>query len=295
MKKFFSIILILFMSSICTQVQAANKSYNSQIRIAINKYKANNFVGCIQDLTAVTRKDPSNAVAYYYLGSSYMRIGNKDKASAAFDKVVSLNTAPILTSYSIQAQNCMDNIGMCEYRKLTPDQINELRKDPKNYLTQLSAKEKAEATSDSFGEKAEIDKLIKGRYPDNIHPDAKKVIIQTELMKEQQNINSPGNANFKTEAPTNDEIAEAVKTLAKVGFNPLQNNNANYMPNNEYASLNMLLGDNNNQSNNYMNMLPFIMNQAQSGNKQMSAEMIQAMMMSSMMPDFNYDSNKNNY
>lgn len=293
MKKFSLFILILFVSSCFMQAQAANKAYNSTIRNAINKYKAQNYVGCIQDLEYVTKKDPSNTVAYYYLGSAYMRVGNKDKATSAFDKVVNLNTAPMLTSYSIQAQNCMDNLGMCEYRKLTPDQVTELMKDPKNYLTELKQKEKAQLGENEYGEKAEIEKLINGRYPENIHPDAKKVIIETELIKERQNINGLSNTKLKTEAPTNDEIATAVKTLAKIGFNPFQGN-ASYAPNNEYASLNMMLGNgNNNQSNNYMNMLPFIMSQSQSGNKQMSADMIQAMMMSSMMPDFNSDSSRN--
>lgn len=293
MKKIFSGILILLLSSFCLQAQAANKAYNSQIKTAITKYKTRNFVGCIQDLQYVVKKDPSNAVAYYYLGSAYMRIGDREKAVSSFDKVVSLNTAPILTSYSLQAENCMDNIGMCEYRKLSPEQITELMKDPQNYLTELKDKEKGQLGATEYGEKAEIEKLINGRYPGNIHPDAKKVIIQTELLKEQQNINSPVNTKLKTEGPTNDEIAQAVRTLAKIGFNPFQGN-ASYTPNNEYASLNMLLGNgNNNQSNNYMNMMPFIMSQTQSGNKQMSAEMVQSMMMSSMMPDLNYDSNKN--
>lgn len=303
MKKILSVILILFISSFPAQTQAANKAYNAQIKVAINKYKLHNYVGCIQDLKYVINRDSSNTIAYYYLGNAYMQIGNKKEAANAFDKVINLNTAPPLTSYSIQAKNCMDYLGKCEYRKLSPEQIPELMKDPQNYITKLKEQEVATAGMEIDKEKTEIDKLIRGNYPNNIHPDARKVIIDTMLMKQQQDINSTADPGKKSEVPTNEEIAQAVKVLAKAGFNPYQANaypavpaytaTPAYAPNNEYASLSMLMGNNQgSNNNNYMNMLPFIMNQSQTGNKQISADMIQTMMMSSMMPDFNFDTEK---
>ncbi len=294
----FTLIILFGVSQTYTPVYA--KSLSPQVKIAISKYKAKNYVGCIQDLSYIVKRDPSNAAAFYYLGAAYMRIGNRDKAIEAFDKVITLNTIPPLTSYSIQAKNCMDNIMMCEYKKLAPEQINELIKDPQNYITQLKEKEKATTGIELDKERVEIDRLINGRYSNKIHPEAKKVIIDTMLMRQQQDINASGNLNQKSEAPTDEEIANAVKVLAKAGFNPINTTgnlpyNQVNNPNNEYAALSMMFGSNqNNNNNNYMNMLPFIMSENQTGNKQFSKEMIQAMMMSSMMPDFSFDSDKNN-
>jgi len=83
--------------------------------------------------------------------------------------------------------------------------------------------------------------------------------------------------------PTNDEIAQAVKTLAKLGINPMAGMNANYA-NPEMMEMNMLLG-NNTQTNNGMNMLPMLL-MNQNGVQKMSPELIQTMMMSQMAPTY---------
>ena len=47
-----------------------------QVKVAINKYKAKDYVGCIQSLDDFIEKDPSNAIAYYYtfLLEKYLRL-----------------------------------------------------------------------------------------------------------------------------------------------------------------------------------------------------------------------------
>lgn len=292
-----SILLICLVSGINLETKAATKTYNAQVAIAINKYKLKNYVGCIQDLQLIEKKDPSNAVVHYYLADAYMKIGAKDKASKEFDKVIALNSIPSLTSYSIQAKNCMDSPDMCEYIKINSDQVPELMKDPKNYINTVKAKTLNSTSVDD----GEIEKLINGRYRSNIHPDANRVIIDTQLKQEKHDMNV-STERMKSEAPTNDEIAEAVKTLAKAGLNPLAQNNPTFNPyanlnqNSEYASLSMMFGNNqqNNNNNNFMNMLPFIIQQGQNGNQKMTADMVQAMMTSQMMPDFGFDSNQKN-
>lgn len=299
-----AVLLICLIAGTDLNVQAASKAYNSQINIAINKYKMRNYVGCIQDLLIVEKKDPSNVVVHYYLADAYMKIGSVDKATSEFDKVIALNSVPALTSYSIQAKNCLGGSGTCEYVKLNSDQIPNLINDPQNYINTLKAKTLNGVASP---DNTEIDKLINGKYNSNVHPEANRVIIDTLLKQEKHDMNV--NSKVKSEAvttdkvaqaPTNDEIAEAVKTLAKAGLNPLQQANASFNPyanlnqNSDYAAMSMMLGNNqqsNNNGNNMMNMLPYIMQQSQNGNKQMSAEMVQAMMTSQMMPDFGFDSN----
>ncbi len=286
------------------------KNNTTQVKAAINKYKIKNYVGCIQDMTLVVKKDPSNVVAYYYMGSAYMKIGDKNKAIAQFDKVIALNSVPSLTSYAIQAKSCMNGTDKCEYIKLNDDQVQELVKDPENYLGKVKAERQSGMTPDNV----EIERLIKGRYNSSIHPQANRIIIDTLLKQEKHDMNvnaekfkseaSDENRiasaeNPKLEGPTNDEIANAVKVLARAGINPIQQSPmispyGNFgQNNNEYAYLSSMLGNNqNNQQNNFMNMLPFLVQQ--NGNQRVNSEMVQAMMMSQMMPDFNFSNNDKN-
>ena len=57
----------------------------------------------------------------------------------------------------------------------------------------------------------------------------------------------------------------------------------------QYAEMSMLLGNNNNG----MNMVPFMMAQAQSG-KNIDPKLMQAMILNSMMPDMNFGNDNNN-
>jgi len=60
------------------------------------------------------------------------------------------------------------------------------------------------------------------------------------------------------------------------------------------AEMSMLLGNNNNNnSNNMMNMLPMLMQQAQKG-ENIDPRFMQAMMMNSMMTDWNFNTNNDN-
>lgn len=332
-KLLLTFLLICFTMGIGLDAQAGN-AYNSQIRRAISKYKTGNYVGCMQDLQWVTKVDPSNAVAHYYLASSYMKLGNSKNATTEFNKVVSINSSSALTSYAIQARNCLNAKGGCTYMKLGKTDVAGLRKDPENYIKNMQAQKakaaqdraaaiaKARATSSAVPASAddvEIRKLISGKYHSNIHPDANRVIIDTLLKQEKHDMNANSGVKLKSEAvvnekiasadtsmnsstsdakgPSNDEIANAVKTLAKAGINPLQQYNqaAMYqMPNaanNEYAAMGMMFGNGNNNNqgynNNMMNMLPYILQQSPQGsnNPQANASLIQSMMMSQMMPD----------
>ena len=136
----------------------------------------------------------------------------------------------------------------------------------------------------------ELDKFIKSTKAISKEVSDKLDEIQIEIMK--QDINK--NADLKSEIPSNDEIAEAVKTLAKAGLNPVSAQSNPYlqaqhamMQNPEYAQLQMLLGTNNqNNNNDFMSMLPYFMSQNK-GSNSFSADTIKNMMMSSMIGNLN--------
>lgn len=192
MKKTFALgILIVLISYFANNITA--QAYTPQeskamIKQAIAKYKEKNYLGCISDLKIYTEADPENAVAWYYLGSSYMNIAMKDNANMAFDKVISLNTVPQLTSYSVQAQLCMNDPTKCKYQNFNYEEIQKLKENPINFFNELlNAEPKVEIKDEDI---IEIDKLIDGAYSDNIHPEAKAFIDQERIKIQQSKMNA---------------------------------------------------------------------------------------------------------
>ncbi len=263
MKKIFMLGLVfaLILSiGFITRVYA--KDTNIQvIKDAISKYKNKNYVGCISDLRMYTEKDPSSAIAWYYLGNSYMNIAMKQEAHAAFEKVIALNTVPKLTSYSIQAQICMENPTKCNYQNFSTDEIKKLKADPTAFLEQYFANL---ANTGKDADTVEIEQLINGSYSQNIHPQAREFIRQEKTKMKQNEINTD-----QAFIPSSDKLAQAVKLLQE--------------QNNDLAGFAMIM-DSNNQTDN--NNYAEIIKQYQSENKKITPEMLQMMMMSNMMPAF---------
>lgn len=263
MKKIFMLGLVfaLILSiGFITRVYA--KETNMQlIKDAISKYKNKNYVGCISDLRMYTEKDPSSAIAWYYLGNSYMNIAMKQEAHAAFEKVIALNTVPKLTSYSIQAQICMENPTKCNYQNFSTDEIKKLKADPTAFLEQYFANL---ANTGKDADTVEIEQLINGAYSQNIHPQAQEFIRQEKTKMKQNEINTD-----QAFIPSSDKLAQAVKLLKE--------------QNNDLTGFAMMM-DSNNQTNN--NNYAEMIKQYQSENRKITPEMLQMMMMSNMMPTF---------
>lgn len=191
MKKLFILITALAIIStygIQSVLAASNADNKEIIKGAIAKYKNKNYIGCISDLRLYTIADPTNAVAWYYLGSSYMNIAMKPDAHQAFDRVIQLDTTPKLTSYAIQAKICMENPTKCEYKDFTYEQISQLKADPVAFLDQYNASLNVEEPKD-VGE-VEIEKLINGYYSNNIHPNARDFIMQERTKMKQYEMNT---------------------------------------------------------------------------------------------------------
>ena len=162
----------------------------------------------------------------------------KHKAIEAFNKVSTINTLPILSSYAIQATNCMNNgIQKCTYKRYSKSDIDEMVKDPNGFFARKAAEPEDVAPEVPTEETEDIEKLINGKFPDNIHPDANKVLQETRLEQEQARVNAelnkrnrPIKKNKKSDAtvkenvlafsgnPSDKEIADAVRTVNKAGY-----------------------------------------------------------------------------
>lgn len=192
MKKTFilGILIVLACYFSVDAVQAYTQQESKKIiQSAIAKYKEKNYLGCISDLKLYNESDQTSAVAWYYLGSSYMNIAMKDDARMAFEKVISLNTVPQLTSYAVQAQLCMDDPTKCNYQNFSFDEIQKLKENPQNFFNELlNASKIPEVVKDA--NVVEIDKLIDGSYSGNVHPDAKAFIEQEKIKIQQSKMNA---------------------------------------------------------------------------------------------------------
>ncbi len=247
LKKFVLGLTILGLMAAQTACMADNVP-DSVIRTLVGKYKAQNYTGCAQMSEDIIKKNPSNIYAHYYKGLAYMQLGKTEQATEAFEKVEMLNSNPTLVKYAQRGIACLQNPEDCA----------------------------------KYGQtNSELDKFIKSNkiYDKSVQSEVNK----KKLDRIKENINEELGPNKKSEMPTNDEIAQAVKTLAKLGINPMAGMNANYA-NPEMMEMNMLLG-NNTQTNNGMNMLPMLL-MNQNGVQKMSPELIQTMMMSQMAPTY---------
>ena len=239
----FALIAFLTVPAMCSAQQVTDAT----IRNMVAKYKAKNYTGCLQAAQAILKVSPSNAYAFYYEGLSHMQLGNKEDAEASFQKVISLNTNKTLTKYAELGSVCLEDEEKCAAMSNRSDELDNFIKSNKFY-----------------------DK------------DVQSEVNKKKLDRIRQNINEELGGKKKSEVPSNEEIANAVKTLAKVGFNPMAGFNGNMYSNPEMMQMNMLLGNNGNGAQ-MNNMLPFLlMSQNQDGTQKMSPELIQSMMMSQM-------------
>lgn len=221
MMKKFALVLALtvitaYTTNICLGAAAKGQKtipVSSEVYSAIAKYKQQNYIGVIQDLAPYLTeegkhfKDKNNklkgsSAAQYYLGISYAQLGMQTEAKTAFDKVIELNDNQKLVEYSNRALACIDGRPEC-----SADYVNR-----------------------NAGTEDEMTVFIKsGKF---LHDDVMQQVQGKSLDKIKDQINNdavPNAKNYKflndaTDAikaqPTDEEIANAVRVLAKVGVNP---------------------------------------------------------------------------
>ncbi len=248
MKKY---ILVLMTAIICASTVnfacAKTTTSNSALASAIRLYKTGNYSQSYIAFNNIVKRDPSNAVAYYYLAMTSAQIGKKDEAVANYEKVISLSPNGQLGRYATKGKTCLE----------TPDKCHE---------------ESTETAEDSF---------IQGRFgtgfSDKARSDYEKQKIEN-LMREMNRGNDVTPQNFRdykdfsSEVPTNDEIVAALRVLQRAGLSDVLNNNVNEMS--------LLTGNNENNNNAMLNML------MGSGNSSLSPQVIQSLLTNQMSVGF---------
>lgn len=279
-----AIAAIVIISQSIGMAQAASTG-SAAMKSAIAKYKKGNYTGCLQDVEPILKKDPSNAMAQYYSAISYTRIGETEKARAAYDNVIKLNSSATLTNYSKKGLACLAG-PETEGCKSKAQELGDMDKFV-NEKRQLSPQVEKEVKTYQL----ERAKNMMNKEIQNVSP---------QPSQQQQAQPMPAvNQTQKSELPTDEEVGKAVKTLAQAGINIFANmpqTQFSQTPQNaELAQLNMLFGNNNNAqnyNNNMMNIMPYLLTQAQNGQGNVSPEIVKTMMMGSLMNSFNIDTTK---
>lgn len=279
------LVCFLAVSSILMQVSLcsfANSTNSNLIKIAIKKYRNGNYVGCLQDCQNIVSRDPSNAMAYYYMAISYVQSGQKNKAIQSYGKVLSLHPNGTLAEYATTGKRCLETPDQCRQDQAAASTNPELDKFISSSKSDVSAKAQKDIEQrylNSIKDEINSGKDINGN-------DLKRLNNNTQLEETEK----------KSQTPTNEEIAAALKTLNDAGLNVptgmvnpyMQNNNASGQ---DLTQLNMLMGNSNQADNNSMlNMLPYIIAQNKNGvGQQYSQQMMQTMIMGSMMQNVNFN------
>lgn len=238
------------------------------IESLIEKYKAKNYVGCIQEAQSKMQQDNPNPVAMYYMALSYTQIGDVKAALDLYDAILKLKPSDTLTECAVRGRDCLIGGPACPNLGVEGADIDTQVKEYKEESTLIN---------DSTTELKELPAML-----------VKEPIVQKE-----EKISAQPQAVVEPQAaPSNDEVAQALKTLQNAGIAvtlqpATMPNAANY--NSEMAQMSMLLGNNNNQNHSF-DMLPYMMTQSQNNPSQYNPQMLQAMMMNYMMPSLSSNS-----
>ena len=230
-KTLLGILSVLIMLASVNVVSAKVKATSPATAQAIKYYKAGNYVQSYLACEEIVKKDQSNALAQYYLAMSSVQLGRKDQAINAYDAVIALSSNGVLGSYAKKGKRCLQTPLLCH----EPDE---------------------NAVSETWE-----DKFIKGSYGSGFSKKARGVHEKEKIENIKREINrneelSPdkfkGYKDYSSQAPSNDEIVAAIRTLQRAGLSDVISNRSEVSDmlgindaNQSYQMLNMLYGNNN--------------------------------------------------
>ena len=228
MKKYILVLLTMFITLATVNASIAKTTSNKSLAGAIKLYKAGNYSQCYLTLSDIVKKDPSNAVAYYYLAMTSAQIGKRDEALDNYQKVLTLSSGTQLGRYAEKGKTCLES----------PDKCNE--------ETETSA----------------LDAFIQGKFGSGLSEEARSEYEKQKIENLMREMNRKDNItpqkfkeykDFSNAVPSNDEIVAALRVLQRAGFGNIIGNSSQDLSlitgnSSNNAMLNLLMGNNNNSS-----------------------------------------------
>lgn len=248
MKKIFALFLVLFLSSFTFAHAIKSYKVSPLVISGVKKYKAQNYVGAYNDFTEAVKANDKDSLAQYYLGNALCKLGKKELAVVAYTAVETIGDNPTLTIYAKNALACMEGRSDCDDLAVfgAPKDMNDFIRSGQFVSTEA----RTEVQNKSL---EQVKDMINGQAP-NI---------------QYQNFHYLNDASDAM--PSDKEIADAVKTLAKIGFSP-----ANVVPQN-YG---MMAGYGNNFD---YELLPMLMNRSANGSQNLDQRALQSYLTSGML------------
>lgn len=256
MKKLLPVVSFLIVCALTINIASARTTTNPALSSAIRMYKAGNYVQTYSLLTDITKKDPSNAVAYYYLAMTCVQVGRKSEAISNYDKVLSLKPDGLIGRYALKGKTCIE----------TPDKCHE-----------------------ALDNQTEMDTFIRSRFGSGFSNEARSEYERQKI----QNIMREMNRNkditpnkfknykdFSSEVPTNDEIVTALRVLQNAGLSDIIGGN------NYNSDLSMLMSSQNSNTNGFEMLNMLFNNNNNQSDSTMSPQLIQALLTSQMSANF---------
>lgn len=216
MKKSILVLLSFIVVAASVGVVNAKTTSNGNLASAIRLYKSGNYVQSYTAFQNIVEKDPSNAVAYYYLAMTSAQMGKKDEAIENYARVIDLSTNRQLTTYARKGKKCLESPDACN----EPDE-NETETD-RFIRAKFGSGFSNEVRSDY--EKKKIENLMR-----EINRGADVPAVRFKDYKD-----------FSSEVPTNDEIVAALRTLQRAGLSDIAGISNNRS---DAQMLNLLMGN----------------------------------------------------
>jgi len=260
---------------------------NANIATVIAQYQKGNYSGALQQVMSVLKRSPSDDLANYYAGLTFIKIGDNSAAGQYFDKVIALSKNQTLVTYATNANDCLTGEGVCSIG--TPDE------EFARLARENEAKAKAQPNKDGKPAGASLEQKQLDLLRQKIN--TKEGNLNEKEMDYMRKINSKSRKIMpeRLAMVSDDEVLKAIRTLKEAGVNISVNPTQSYTPDPQVAEMQMLLGgpqNNNNNNNAMMSMLPYMLEQ--NGERNIDPQVMQAIIMNSVMPDFGFDYSNNN-
>ena len=216
MKKHILVILSMLIFSTGLACVEAKTVSNPTVNSAIKMYKAQNYSQCYNTLSDVVQRDPSNVLAYYYLAMSAAQIGKRKEAIENYSRVLTLSSDPQLSRYAEKGKRCLETPEMCHEESV----------------------------------ETELDKFIQGSYGNGFSETVQSQYEKMQIDSLKREINNNKDIepqkfkdykDFSSQAPTNDEIVNALRTLQRAGLSDVNNFSELSLLNNSRGNSDMLL------------------------------------------------------
>lgn len=172
-KKLLSLLTIFLISSSCVFALDYNQDITPEVASGIRKYKAGNYVGCLQDMSNYIKKNiekgGKNQLAMYYMGMAYTQSGREDNAKYFYNYALKLNPNNTIGQYAQKGLVCIENPENCY--------INEKE--------EVKPEEKL----------SELDKFIKAPYGNGLSSDLNKELERKKVERLRKEMNSDQELN----------------------------------------------------------------------------------------------------